>query len=410
MTTRENIRVAISAIRGQMLRTVLTILIIAFGIMALVGILTSIDALKGSISSSFSSMGSNSFTIRNSGMNIQMGGKSKRAKRHPKITYYQALEFSERFKYPSQVSVSTMADQIGVIKFESTKSNPNNTVRGVDANYLDVSGYTLASGRNVTGHDLEEGLHVCLLGKELVDKLFKKTNPIDKIVSVGPAKYRVVGTLGEKGSSMGFGGDKVCLIPLSNAKQDYGSDYSTYSITVKLKQITDLEPATGEATSMMRNVRKDRIGEENSFEITQSDSLAGMVIESMSTVTLSATIIGIITLLGASIGLMNIMLVSVTERTREIGIRKSLGATRKTIRKQFLTEAVVICQLGGITGVILGVLIGNLISIAVGGAFIIPWDWIILGVSVCFVVGLAAGIYPAIKASNLDPIEALRYE
>ena len=410
MTTRENIRVAISAIRGQMLRTVLTILIIAFGIMALVGILTSIDALKGSISSSFSSMGSNSFTIRNSGMNIQMGGKSKRAKRHPKITYYQALEFSERFKYPSQVSVSTMADQIGVIKFESTKSNPNITVMGVDANYLDVSGYTLASGRNVTGHDLEEGLHVCLLGKELVDKLFKKTNPIDKIVSVGPAKYRVVGTLGEKGSSMGFGGDKVCLIPLSNAKQDYGSDYSTYSITVKLKQITDLEPATGEATSMMRNVRKDRIGEENSFEITQSDSLAGMVIESMSTVTLSATIIGIITLLGASIGLMNIMLVSVTERTREIGIRKSLGATRKTIRKQFLTEAVVICQLGGITGVILGVLIGNLISIAVGGALIIPWDWIILGVSVCFVVGLAAGIYPAIKASNLDPIEALRYE
>jgi putative ABC transport system permease protein len=410
MTTRENIRVAISAIRGQMLRTVLTILIIAFGIMALVGILTSIDALKGSISSSFSSMGSNSFTIRNSGMNIQMGGKSKKAKRHPKITYYQALEFSGRFKYPSQVSVSTMADQIGVIKFESTKSNPNITVMGVDANYLDVSGYTLASGRNVTGHDLEEGLHVCLLGKELVDKLFKKTNPIDKIVSVGPAKYRVVGTLGEKGSSMGFGGDKVCLIPLSNAKQDYGSDYSTYSITVKLKQITDLEPATGEATSMMRNVRKDRIGEENSFEITQSDSLAGMVIESMSTVTLSATIIGIITLLGASIGLMNIMLVSVTERTREIGIRKSLGATRKTIRKQFLTEAVVICQLGGITGVILGVLIGNLISIAVGGAFIIPWDWIILGVSVCFVVGLAAGIYPAIKASNLDPIEALRYE
>ena len=303
-----------------------------------------------------------------------------------------------------------MADQIGVIKFESTKSNPNITVMGVDANYLDVSGYTLASGRNLTGHDLEDGLHVCLLGKELVDKLFKKTNPIDKIVSVGPAKYRVVGTLAEKGSSMGFGGDKVCLIPLSNAKQDYGSDYSTYSITVKLKQITDLEPATGEATSMMRNVRKDRIGEENSFEITQSDSLAGIVIESMSTVTLSATIIGIITLLGASIGLMNIMLVSVTERTREIGIRKSLGATRKTIRKQFLTEAVVICQLGGITGVILGVLIGNLISIAVGGAFIIPWDWILLGVSVCFVVGLAAGIYPAIKASNLDPIEALRYE
>jgi putative ABC transport system permease protein len=299
MTTRENIRVALSAIRGQMLRTVLTILIIAFGIMALVGILTSIDALKGSISTSFSNMGSNSFTIRNSGMNIHMGGKSKRAKRHSKITYYQALEFKDRYKYPSQISVSTMADQIGIIKYESLKSNPNITVMGIDPNYLDVSGYILSTGRNLTQHDLEEGLHVCLLGKELVDKLFVtksgEVNPIDKIVSVGPAKYRVVGTLGEKGSSMGFGGDKVCLIPLTNAKQDYGSENATYSISVKLKQVTDLEPATGEATSMMRNVRKDKIGEDNSFEITQSDSLAGMVIESMSTVTLRATIIGIIT-------------------------------------------------------------------------------------------------------------------
>lgn len=403
-----------NAIRGQMLRTVLTVLIIAFGIMALVGILTSIDALKGSINSSFSSMGANSFTIRNSGMNIHMGGRAKKAKKHSKITYYQAIEFSRRFKYPSRVSVSTMADQVGTIRYENIKSNPNITVMGVDPDYLDVSGYTLSAGRNFSVHDLEEGLHVCILGKELVDKLFTtktgEINPIDKIVSVGPAKYRVIGILGEKGSSMGFGGDKVCLIPLTNAKQDYGNDYATYSITVKLNQVTDMEPATGEATSMMRNVRKDQIGEEDSFEITQSDSLAGILIDSMSTVTLSATIIGIITLLGASIGLMNIMLVSVTERTREIGIRKSLGATRQTIRKQFLTEAIVICQLGGLTGIILGVLIGNLISVAVGGAFIIPWDWIILGVSVCFLVGLAAGIYPAIKASNLDPIEALRYE
>jgi len=410
MTTRENIRVALTAIRGQMLRTVLTILIIAFGIMALVGILTSIDALKGSISSSFSSMGSNSFTIRNAGMNVRIGGNSKKTKRHAKITYYQALEFSNRFEYPSVVSVSTMANPVGEIKFESEKSNPNITIMGVDPNYLDVSGYTLEEGRNFSEHDLSEGLHVCLLGKELVNKLFSKTNPIDKIVSVGAAKYRVVGTLGEKGSSMGFGGDKVCLIPLLNAKQDYGTANSTYTTTVKLTQITDLEPSIGEAISVMRNIRKDRIGQEDSFEITQSDSLSSMVIESLSTVTWSATIIGIITLLGASIGLMNIMLVSVTERTREIGIRKSLGATRQIIRRQFLTEAVVICQLGGITGVILGVLIGNLISMAVGGDFIIPWLWIGLGITLCFLVGLGSGIYPAIKASNLDPIEALRYE
>ncbi|MFM9055366.1 MAG: ABC transporter permease, partial [Bacteroidota bacterium] len=231
-----------------------------------------------------------------------------------------------------------------------------------------------------------------------------------QLVSVGADKYRVVGTLAEKGSSMGFGGDKICLVPVLNVKQDYASGETTYTITVKVPQTGALEAAIGESTALFRNVRKDAVGRENSFEIVQSDSLANIVIESISTVTLAATIIGFITLLGASIGLMNIMLVSVTERTREIGIRKSLGATSSAIRNQFLTEAVVICQLGGITGIVLGILIGNGISLAVGGAFIVPWNWIILGVGLCFLVGLGSGLYPAIKASRLDPIEALRYE
>ncbi|MFM7822202.1 MAG: ABC transporter permease, partial [Bacteroidota bacterium] len=331
--------------------------------MALVGILTAIDAIESSINSSFSSMGSNTFTIRNYGMGIRIGKDGKRPKRYQKISFNDAKLFKERYSYPSTVSVSTMASMVGVLKFKNIESNPNVTITGADEGYLAASGYRIRMGRNFSSTELEFGSNVAILGNEMATTLFKGgEDPLEQIISVGNNKYRVIGVLEEKGSSFAFSGDKVCIIPLLNVRQRYGDNNGSYTISVKTNSVPELEPAQGEATGVFRVVRGDLTGEDNSFDIVQSDSLANLVISQLAYVTIAATIIGFITLLGASIGLMNIMLVSVTERTREIGIRKSLGASKEQIRRQFLVEAVVICQLGGILGIILGVGMGNLMG------------------------------------------------
>jgi putative ABC transport system permease protein len=209
---------------------------------------------------------------------------------------------------------------------------------------------------------------------------------------------------------MGMGGDKVIIIPITNGRQYFGNDKMSYVLNVTSENPQEMQIAEGEAVGLLRQIRQVKLGQPDNFEIVKSDSLANILIDNIKYVTIAATVIGFITLLGAAIGLMNIMLVSVTERTREIGIRKSLGATSKNIRFQFLVEAVVICQLGGLLGIILGIATGNVTSYFVGAGFIIPWFWILSGLFICLTVGLIAGIYPAIKASQLDPVEALRNE
>lgn len=407
----ENIRIAIQSIRSNALRTVLTFVIIAFGIMALVGILTAIDGIKASLTSSFSSMGANSFNIVRSGTGVRGGRRSKTRTTAAPIRLEEALRFKERFDFPAKASVSVMGTMGAVVKTEEESTNPNINITGIDDNYLDVAGYSLQYGRNITEREAMEGRPVALLGADVADQLFgPKHKVLDSIVSIRSAPYRVIGVLGEKGSSASFSGDRIVLLPLQRVAKYFGSQIESYNLAIGVQDAQNINMAMAEAERVMRNVRGLRPAEEKDFSLRKSDGVLKVLLENTETLRLAAVFIGFITLLGAAVGLMNIMLVSVTERTREIGIRKSIGATRRTILIQFLTEAIVICQIGGILGIILGILVGNLVTLFSGGAFIIPWDWIGLGVAVCFIVGLFSGLYPAVKASRLDPIDALRFE
>ena len=204
--------------------------------------------------------------------------------------------------------------------------------------------------------------------------------------------------------------DRAVYVPLANVRAIYATAESNYDLIVAIQNAPDLEEAKSEATGLFRQIRGLRPGQDDDFEIFASDSLIAIFKENTTNLRLATIAIGLMTLLGAAIGLMNIMLVSVTERTREIGIYKALGATRRNILNQFLAEAVLICQMGGVLGIALGILVGNVVTLLLGGDFLVPWAWMLLGLVLCMVVGIASGFYPAMKAARLDPIEALRYE
>jgi putative ABC transport system permease protein len=417
---------AYRTVRSNKLRTGLTVSIIAFGIMALIGIITAIQAMNQKFSESFSTMGANAFTIRYKERNIRFGGggdnddvklskknkrKEKKSSLGRKLTKDEAELFIKTFHYPSIKSISIFGNRDNIASYEERKTSPNLMMFGGDENYLLLNGFSLAAGRNMSKMDVESGSNICVLGYDVAKKLFRGNidRAVNAIVRVNNIPFRVLAVLESRGSTFGFSRDNVIITSYNNIERNFPSG-SSYVVAVMTNDLREVNQAMGEAEGTFRAIRKLTTTEENNFVLDRSDSVAEKAMNSLGFLTISATVIGLITLIGAAIGLMNIMLVSVSERTKEVGLIKAIGGKSKMVRRQFLLEAIIISVLGALFGIVLGILVGNLFSIVLNTGFVVPWNWVMYGIIICSLVGLLAGLYPAWKAGRLNPIEALRYE
>lgn len=410
---RENMLIAFQSIKTNKLRSTITILIIAIGIMALIGIVTSVKSIENSLVNDFNALGTNTITVKNI-----LNAKKKRGKKEidfvfPDITFQEAQNFKAGFQFPALISLFATASQNATLKFESKKTDPNIRIQGIDENFILLSSYEVLAGRNFNVEDVNLGRNTLLIGEEISDKLFDDM-PYDKVIGkqirLGSQKYEILGILKAKSNGVGFNNSRIAYLPLNTLRLNF-SDVKGYTINVLPNNIKLLNFCISEIESNFRNVRQLNVQEENNFDIAANNSFINELKENLSFLTIFGVIVGVITLLGSSIALMNIMLVSVSERTKEIGTRKALGATPSLIRNQFLIESITVSILGGVIGILLGIGIGNLLSVFVfKSSIFIPYLWVFIGFVSCFFVGVFSGFYPAHKASLLNPIEALRHE
>ncbi len=422
MTLTDSFSLAFRTVKSNKLRTGITVAIIALGIMALIAIITAIDAMSTNLRDSFSTMGANGFTIAykerfrfgndNQTEKVDKTKKQKKSNLDKPILLREAEQFKAAFNYPATVCISLSGPGNNEIRYKSLKTNPNVSIRGGDENYLRVNGFTVEGGRDFNHLDVQTGRNVCLLGSDVVAKLFGESNKakaVDKIVSIGGIPYRVIGILKSKGSSALLRADNVVITTYNNVRR-MSNISPSFLIGVMADDVQQIGGAVDEATSVFRGIRKLTPRDDENFAIEKSDKLAETFLGLLSSILGAANAIGFITLISAAIGLMNIMLVSVNERTREVGLIKALGGKKKNIRQQFLFESTIISLMGAVFGIILGVLLGNMFSLFLHTGFVVPWGWVLTGIIICTVVGLLAGLWPAIKASRLNPIAALRYE
>lgn len=410
---------ALLHLRGDRLRSIITIVIIAFGIMALVGIITAIEAMNQKLMESFSTMGSDGFAISQNERRIrgdrgvQVKNNARNAVRNTSnraITPAEAEAFASTFDYPATVSLAAFAGSNHRVSTGQRRTNPGVLLVGSDENYIILNGLTVAYGRNMSAAEVNKGGAVCLLGAGVAEKLFPN-NPaaaLQQTVRLDHVDYRVAGVLASRGSTFGFSRDNLVVTTYKHVYRYF--DRASFRIGVKTDGLNKAEAAMGEAEGLFRRLRKLPATVASDFSVDRSDSLVSKAMNSMRFITIAVVVIGVITLAGAAIGLMNILLVAVAERTREIGMVRAIGSSARAVRQQFLAEAVLISVAGAGAGAVAGLAVGNVFASFLQTEFIIPWNWLFYGIIMSVGVGLLAGVYPAWKAGRLNPMEALRYE
>ena len=407
MLVMESIKMALNSLVKNKLRSILTLIGIAIGLFSIIIVMTAIGAIQSSVESAFNSLGTNNFVVQKFPA-ITGPREWRKYRNRPDLTIEQGERLKALTHLPAAVGISLDKDAM-VVKYGNEKTNPNVQLLGMNLDELRVNDLVVAKGRGFTQQDENYTNMVCILGSDVADKLFKNVYPVGQEVRIDLMNLKVIGVYEKRGSVLGAGQDNFVTIPLSVFKKYYG-DKRSGNYTIMAPDKSKISETMDEVIGALRKIRKLPPGKENDFEIVTNDQLVAQFNDITKYFRLGAAVVAFIALVAAGVGIMNIMLVSVTERTREIGIRKAIGARKIMIRSQFLMEAIVLSQIGGLIGIILGVIGGNIIALVLHVSVILPVQWIIIGVTVTTFVGILFGVYPAVKASNLDPIEALRYE
>ena len=409
----EIIAMALNSLGANKLRSALTMIGITIGVFSVISVMTAIGALQSSIENGISFLGSNIFQFAKYPANMSASGNvKKKYENRRNITYRQALHYYKLMEESArEICLKSFAYEVkGQAVYNGVKTTPSLLVVGANRSFLTANAYTLGYGRNINDEDVDLARSVIVVGKMIEKRLFPHETPIGKVIRVSGHTFTVIGVLTEKGTAFGQSQDDLCIMPITRFFEDFGEAKRTVNIATQAFSTETYNRTLDKAVGAMRIARGLRANQENDFEIYSNDSLKSAFISVAGVVRIGAFVISFIALVAAGIGIMNIMLVSVTERTKEIGVRKSIGARSRDILHQFLTEAVFISEAGGVVGIILGVIGGDLLAAWLKVDLIFPFGWAFAGLVVCSAIGIGFGLYPAYRAAALDPIEALRYE